>query len=53
MSKMIIQNSMHGQLHAENIPGGACFRVTLPVHAAEDATAETDRTSAVPPAPTF
>lgn len=53
MSKMIIENSMHGQLRAENIPGGACFRVTLPVRAAEEATAEVDRASAVSPAPTF
>lgn len=33
MSKMIIENSMDGQLSVENIPGGASFTVTLPVTA--------------------
>jgi two-component system C4-dicarboxylate transport sensor histidine kinase DctB len=35
MSKMIIENSMHGRLDAATIPGGACFTVTLPL---DDAT---------------
>lgn len=30
MSKTIIENSMEGRLEAMNIPGGACFVVTLP-----------------------
>jgi signal transduction histidine kinase len=33
MSKMIIENSMHGRLVATNIPGGASFVVTLPDNA--------------------
>jgi two-component system, NtrC family, sensor kinase len=30
MSKMIIENSMGGRLEASNLPGGACFVVSLP-----------------------
>jgi signal transduction histidine kinase len=37
MSKVIIENSMHGRLVGENIPGGACFTVTLPYGAAGEA----------------
>jgi len=35
MSKMIIENSMHGHLAVKNIPDGACFVVTLPDCAAK------------------
>jgi len=30
MSKMIIENSMHGKLHVQNTNNGAAFRITLP-----------------------
>ncbi len=41
MSKMIIENSMHGRLVADNVPGGACFTVTLPRRAPDDRGAGT------------
>ncbi|GHV03578.1 hypothetical protein AGMMS50229_03110 [Campylobacterota bacterium] len=31
MSKMIVEESMQGQLSARNIPGGACFTINLPI----------------------
>ena len=30
MAKMMIENSMHGQLHVRNQKGGACFEITIP-----------------------
>ncbi len=39
MSKTIIENSMSGRLEVMNIPGGACFNVTLPDTAAPDPAA--------------
>ncbi len=30
MAKMIIENSMHGQLQVKNQNGGACFEITIP-----------------------
>jgi hypothetical protein len=38
MSKVIIENSMHGQLTVKNIAGGACFQVSLPDGAAPPRT---------------
>jgi signal transduction histidine kinase len=31
MSRMLLEQSMHGTLAARNIPGGAEFTITLPL----------------------
>lgn len=40
MSRMIIQNSMHGTLEAQNCHGGVCFFMKIPMYLGEEETNE-------------